>query len=152
MKCDIRIACDGDAEAMSRVILAALRKTNAKDYSQEVIERVAGNFSPAAVLGLMRKRVVFVAVSGHRIIGTASLDGRTVRTVFVAPDVQGRSVGKQLMAEVERAAREAGVTVLVVPSSVTAERFYNKLGFKSVGDSYHGDERTIVMERYLAPS
>jgi glutamate carboxypeptidase len=115
------------------------------DEAERAVEAALGRaFRP--------KRVVFVAVSGHRIIGTASLDGRTVRTVFVAPDVQGRSVGKQLMAEVERAARDASVTVLVVPSSVTAERFYNKLGFKSVGDSYHGDERTIVMERYLAPS
>jgi hypothetical protein len=34
-----------------------------------------------------------------------------------------------------------------VPSSVTAESFYAKLGFNAVRDSYHGEERTIVMER-----
>jgi len=55
------------------------------------------------------------------------------------------------MAEVERVAREAGITALVVPSSVTAERFYAKLEFKAVRDSYHGDERTIIMERHLGP-
>jgi len=39
---------------------------------------------------------------------------------------------------------------LAVPSSVTAEQFYSKLGFSAVHDSYHGEERTIVMERNLA--
>jgi hypothetical protein len=43
------------------------------------------------------------------------------------------------------------MTALVVPSSVTAEQFYAMLGFKAVRDSYHGDERTIFMERHLAP-
>jgi GNAT superfamily N-acetyltransferase len=51
------------------------------------------------------------------------------RTVIVAPDVQGRGLGKQLMAEVGRAAREANMVLLKVPASVTAERFYSGLGF-----------------------
>jgi putative acetyltransferase len=56
------------------------------------------------------------------------------------------------MAEVERIARQKGIECLVVPSSITAEPFYSKLGFKSVRDSYYGDERTIIMERSLTPS
>lgn len=151
MKCDLRIARDIDAEEISAIIRSALRETNAKDYSQDVIERIAKNFDPAAVLELIRKRTVFVAVLGQRIVGTAGLEGSVVQTVFVAPDVQGRGIGKQLMAEVERAAREAGIVVLKVPSSVTAERFYSKLGFAAVRDSYYGEERTIIMERCLAP-
>jgi GNAT superfamily N-acetyltransferase len=149
MKCDLRRALDGDADAVSQLIVSALRETNANDYSRAVVERVEKSFSPAAVLDLLGRRRVFVAVSEQRVVGTASLDGSVVRTVFVAPDVQGRGVGRQLMAEVERAAREAGVAVLTVPSSVTAERFYSRLGFKSVRDSYHGEERTIIMERHL---
>jgi len=38
---------------------------------------------------------------------------------------------------------------LAVSSSVTAETFYARLGFRSVRDSYYGDERTIIMERLL---
>ena len=55
------------------------------------------------------------------------------------------------MAEIEKTARSAGVTTLVVQSSVTAEMFYAKLGFRAVRESYYGDERTIIMERHLAP-
>lgn len=53
------------------------------------------------------------------------------------------------MGEVGLAARKAGVTTLTVPSSVTAEAFYVRLGFKAVRDSYLGEERTIIMERAL---
>lgn len=147
----IRPARDGDVGAVSQVILCALRETNAKDYTPETIARIEKSFSPAAVQELISKRKVFVAVLGQQIVGTASLDGKVIRSVFVAPNAQGRGIGRQLMAEVERDAREAGITALVVPSSVTAEQFYAKLGFKAVRDSYYGDERTIIMERHLVP-
>jgi N-acetylglutamate synthase-like GNAT family acetyltransferase len=113
---------------------------------------VEQSFSPDAVLALMAKRTVFVATIGNRVVGTASLDGSVVRTVFVAPDIQTRGVGKLLMAEVEHIARERDIPTLTVPSSVTAEAFYARLGFKAVRDSYHGDERTIIMERALDAS
>jgi N-acetylglutamate synthase-like GNAT family acetyltransferase len=150
MEYAVRVGCAADAEDISRVILRALRETNAKDYSPDVIARVEQSFSPAALANLMSQRKVFVATVEQQIVGTASLDGTVVRTVFVTPEMQGRGVGKLLMAVVERTARENGVEVLAVPSSVTAEHFYLKLGFKAVRDSYHGEERTIVMERILA--
>jgi hypothetical protein len=53
------------------------------------------------------------------------------------------------MAEIERTARERNIRLLTVPASVTAETFYARLGFNAVRDSYHGDERTIIMERLL---
>ena len=149
MNYETRVASEDDAVDISRVIIAALRETNARDYPSSVIERVEQNFSPDAVRKLIGKRRAFVAVMGQRTVGTASLDGGWVRTVFVEPGVQGRGVGRLLMGEVERAAREAGLVTLSVPSTVTAESFYAKLGFKVVGDSYYGEERTIIMERSL---
>ena len=149
MACDIRPARDSDAEAISAVILSALRETNAQDYSQDIIARVARSFSPAALRKLLESRTVLVAMKGEEVVGTASLDGAVVRTVFISPGMQGQGVGTRLMAEVELIARSKGVTLLTVPSSVTAEAFYAKLGFQAVRDSYHGDERTIIMERLL---
>ncbi len=149
MDCVIRRACSSDAEGISRVIVTALRDTNAKDYSEAVIARVEQSFSPTAVSGLLMRRLVFVALDQDTIVGTASLDDRVVRTVFVDPKLQGLGIGRALMAEVERVAVERGVAVLAVPSSVTAQSFYAKLGFSPLRDSYHGEERTIVMERPL---
>jgi GNAT superfamily N-acetyltransferase len=149
VECTIRPALADDAGEISAVILRALRETNAKDYTKEIIARIEQSFGPNAVLELMGKRMVLVATIGSRVVGTASLDGSVVRTVFVAPDVQARGIGKLLMAEIERAARERNITMLTVPSSVTAEAFYARIGFRAVRDSYYGDERTIIMERSL---
>ncbi|WP_234684880.1 GNAT family N-acetyltransferase [Bradyrhizobium monzae] len=149
MDCTIRPALDDDAADISAVILRALRETNAKDYTDEIIARVEQSFSPKAVRSLIAARTVFVATIGNRLVGTASLDGSVVRTVFVAPDIQARGIGKALIAEIEQIARARNIAALTVPSSVTAETFYARLGFKAVRDSYHGDERTIIMERLL---
>jgi Acetyltransferase (GNAT) domain len=40
-----------------------------------------------------------------------------------------------LMAEIERTARKRNIVKLAVPSSVTAETFYARLGFRAVRDS-----------------
>lgn len=149
MECRIRPAQLDDAVNISRVIISALRETNAKDYSEAVIARVEQSFSPMAVSDLLARRLAFVAVTDDAIVGTASLDGRMVRTVFIEPAWQGRGIGRALMAEIERLAIEKGVAILAVPSSVSAEPFYAKLGFSPVRDSYHGEERTIIMERRL---
>ena len=152
MDCTIRPALDDDAADISAVILRALRETNANDYADAIIARVEQNFSADAVQALIAKRTVFVATIGNRVVGTASLDGSVVRTVFVAPDAQARGIGKLLMAQVEHIARERNISALTVPSSVTAERFYARLGFRALRDSYHGGERTIIMERSLDAS
>ncbi|WP_338828672.1 GNAT family N-acetyltransferase [Bradyrhizobium sp. 27S5] len=150
MECTIRPARQDDAGDISAVILRALRETNARDYASEIIERVERSFSPDAVLQLIGKRTVFVAAIDGRVVGTASLDGNVVRTVFVSPDVQARGIGRLLMEAVERTARERSIPNLAVPSSISAETFYAQLGYRAVRDSYHGEERTIIMERSLA--
>lgn len=147
MSTAVRTAQPADAEGISQVILAALHSSNARDYPADVIARVASNFSPDAVLALLQRRVVLVAVQGQVIVATAALDGNVVRSVFVNPALQGQGIGRLLMIEIELRAREAGVTVLSVPSSLTAEPFYTTLGFHTVRDVYHGNERTLVMEK-----
>jgi ribosomal protein S18 acetylase RimI-like enzyme len=145
----VRLAQATDAEGISQVILAGLHSSNARDYPAHVIARVAANFTPEAVLELLKRRVVLVAIQDQVIVATAALDANVVRSVFVNPALQGQGIGRLLMIEIELRAREAGVTVLSVPSSLTAEPFYTKLGFHTVRDVYHGSERTLVMEKAL---
>jgi N-acetylglutamate synthase-like GNAT family acetyltransferase len=145
----IRPAVRHDAEAISRVIVRALRETNTQDYPSEIIASVASNFSPERVGELMGAREVLVAVLTDEIVGTASLQGAVVRTVFIAPDHQACGIGTALMQELERRARQGGIAHLMVPSSITAEGFYAKLGFSAIRDEFHGAERTIIMQKVL---
>ena len=145
----IRAAGPDDAEAISRVVIQALRHSNAQDYPATVIERVAGNFSAAAVTRLLVVRQVLVAERECAIVGTASLDGEVVRTVFVAPAAQGCGVGRALMSAIELVAKQAGAQRLTVPSSLTARAFYAVLGYSLVREVVDNDEITLVMVRDL---
>ncbi len=145
----IRQATDKDATVISELIVAALRESNSQDYSAAVIAQVELSFSPPAILRLLAQRQVYVATLGEEIIATASLDQATVRSVFVSPTHQGQGAGRALMAAVESAAATHGVGRLRVPSSIPAEGFYRSLGYSTVRDEYHGEERTIIMEKSL---
>ena len=147
----LRPARPDDARGISEVIVSALRETNAKDYPQDIIEKMEKDHSPDAVLELMTKQRVFVIVAEERIVGTGSLDGKMVRTVFVSPDCHGQGIGKKLMREIERSARDFGVPKLEVFSSITAEGFYTRLGFTIVSEIDHAQGHAIIMERSLGP-
>ena len=148
-RCEIRIGSADDAEAISAVIVAALRQTNATDYPPAVIERLVHAFRPDGVRALMARRLCLVAVLDGRIAGTASLEESAVRSVFVDSAVQRRGVGRQLMAEIERVAIERGTGLLDVQSSISAEPFYARLGFTAVREHRFGEERTVIMRRRL---
>ncbi|BCS42712.1 GNAT family acetyltransferase [Pseudomonas amygdali pv. tabaci str. ATCC 11528] len=149
MDIKVRSARRADADAISRVVLAALRTSNARDYPVSVIERVQLSFSPSAIERLMQQRRMFVAVAVAEVVGTASLEGQVVRSVFVDPDWHRRGVGRLLMAKLERVALETDIGLLIVPSSLTAQEFYKALGFRLVREHQEGEERTLIMERQL---
>lgn len=145
----IRKATANDAPAISEIVEAALRESNARDYSADVIDQVVQSFSPDRILRFLILRQVYVATLDSRVVATGSLDRNAVRSVFVHPAYQGRGIGRGLMATVESVATEAGVERLLVPSSITAQGFYRSLGFMYVRDEFQGAERTIIMEKVL---
>jgi len=146
---DIRRATAGDAEAVYEIVLRALRETNARDYPASVIDRVVLTL-PKGVVSKLEEWQAYVAVVDGRVVGTVSLNGKTVRAVFVHPDYQGRGIGAKLMDVVENAAKLQSERTLGVQSSITAQEFYAKRGFKIVREAFYGEERTIVMSKDIS--
>jgi GNAT superfamily N-acetyltransferase len=107
-------------------------------------------FSPQTVLELSQKRQMLVAIDDSKIVGTGSLQNDTVYSLFVDPDQIGKGVGKQLMQELEELAKNNHVTLLKVPSSLTAIGFYTRLGFvKEKEVLSEGSDLTIEMTKKL---
>ena len=146
---DIRRATARDAEAVYEIVLRALRETNARDYPASVIDRLVLTL-PKGVVSKLEEWQAYVAVVDGRIVGTVSLDGKTVRAVFVHPDYQGRGIGTKLMDAVENAANVRSESTLGVQSSITAQEFYAKRGFKVVREAFYSEERTIVMSKDIS--
>lgn len=147
---EIRLADAADAEAISRLVIRSLRESNAGDYRPDHIAGLVAGFSAEGVSERMKGRTTFVAIQGGEIVGTASLGDGRVHTVFINPDLQGRGIGAALMAQVEALAQTRAIPLLTVRSSITAEGFYQKLGYHPVREEVYGLERTIIMSKPLA--
>ena len=146
MEIVIRQATAEDAESVHKIVLSALLETNARDYPQSVIERLVLTL-PDKVASNLQTWCAFVAIANGRVVGTGSLNGNTVTSVYVHPDYQGRGIATKLMDAVENAANTQAQRTLSVQSSVTAKMFYAKRGFKLVREGSFGEEPTILMSK-----
>ena len=144
----IRRATAGDLRAVHEIVLRALRETNARDYPAPVIDRLVLTL-PEKVSSNLETWHAFVAIVDGLIVGTASLSGDTVKSVFVHPDYQRGGVATKLMDAIEKLALAQSVRALNVQSSITAQPFYAKRGFTIVREEFYGEERTIVMSNAI---
>jgi putative acetyltransferase len=62
-------------------------------------------------------------------IGALVVKNSELRACYVAPSATRKGVGSALVAEIERLARDHGLTYLHLDSSTTAEMFYAALGY-----------------------
>lgn len=141
-----------DAIKVSRIIRKCLREINSKDYPRKVIGRMVNYFSPEKFITLSEKRKVFVAVEKETVLGTASVQGNVILTVFVNPALHGKGIGTRLMAQAENEVRKHGFASARVPSSITSVDFYKRLGYTKVKEKYEEDAgKIIIMRKQLWP-
>ena len=81
------------------------------------------------------------ALEGRAVVGALLLrkvDGRTARIMrmAVAVERQGRSIGRRLVEHAEARARRAGFDTMVMHARATAVGFYEKCGYRTVGDEF----------------
>jgi GNAT superfamily N-acetyltransferase len=122
-----------DAGAVTTLIGNTLLVSNSGHYTVEEISRLAAGYSAQSVGALSEHSEVWVYEEEGLIQGVVSVDRTTIQALFVAPDRQGKGIGRVLLGVAEAAARRRGVTELQVPASLTALGFYERMGFRSLG-------------------
>ncbi len=137
-----------DSKAVHEIALRALRETNARDYPASVIDRLVLTL-PDKVASNLETWHAFVAIADGRVVGTGSLNGQTVSSVYVHPDYQRHGIATKLMDAIENAAIARAEGKLNVQSSITAQPFYAKRGFKIIQEGFLGEERTIMMSKEI---
>ncbi|MNO73640.1 putative acetyltransferase [compost metagenome] len=148
----IRAFDTDDALTISRLISNNLIHVNSRDYPPHIISSMVAEFTPEYVTTLSKVRQMFVALAGGKVVGTASLDEDTIYTVFVDKDHHGSGIGRLLIEHIESIARESGVPRLQLPSSLTAVRFYEKLGYYAVDSAYSEQMgHSIIMAKDIIP-
>ena len=114
----------------------AIRGLAVSHYSQGDIE---GWVVPATDENLRRlalnadREIRFLAeLDGKPVgIGALVLEESELRAVYVAPEGARKGCGSALVREIERVARDHGVTRLTLFASLNAEQFFAALGYRS---------------------
>jgi GNAT superfamily N-acetyltransferase len=140
--------------AISDLIRNTLLVSNLADYDLQAILALSASFSQEELRALAGRREFFVCEDQEgRLAGVIGLEGTGVYDFFVAPNRQGRGVGRALLGFVEELAAQRGVEELHLSSSLTAVGFYERLGYRRTGATSDGRfGRTVDMVKTLRPA
>ncbi len=126
-----------DAPAVAGIARRCLLEVDARDYPTEIVKALCTHNTAERFLESAARRQIFVASlegsEGARVVGTVSLEGSEVCSLFVDPDVHGRGVGRLLMERVEHEVAAGGHAWVELNASVTARWFYVRLGYVDLG-------------------
>ncbi|GAB4324699.1 MAG: hypothetical protein Kow0069_30430 [Promethearchaeota archaeon] len=126
------------AEPASATICRTLRRSNAPDYDDSVIEHLTRQYSPIGVASKANSSDLFVALAGSEVVGTIALetpgndDRAWISACFVDPEHQRRGLGTRLLGVAEKLARARGARIVSLRSSLTALKFYEARGYSPV--------------------
>ena len=137
------------SKQVSALIRNTIREINSKDYSKEIIEKMCIRFSEENIINRLSNREMILMIENEEVIGTASLKGNIILTVFVGVNVQGKGIGTKLMRYLEKMASKKGFKKVSLPSSITSVSFYKKLGYKIIEEIIDDSGKNIIMEKIL---
>ena len=134
---------DHDARAFLKVHRRAVRELAANDYPPGVIDAWAPSPITAEHAEFVRlnadREYRLVAEADGEIVGIGSMVARSreLRACYVAPPASRQGVGSAILRELERAARDQGLSTLEADSSLTARQFYRANGYEECGSGEH---------------
>lgn len=142
----VRPARFRDAAAVRGIHLAAIRQVCARDYTPDQIAAWADPSPLARYRAAIVDHPFIVAELDATITGFAELQvtSSEVRAVYVDPRYLRRGVGSALLAELERIARDAGVSELRLDSSLTAAAFYRSAGYEVLERTHHVSSGVVL--------
>jgi putative acetyltransferase len=152
----IRPYAAADLDGVIAIFLSAVRKTAARDYTGEQIDAWA---QVDRELWAVRRlsRPTWVAIAGRSLAGFTDLEpSGQLDMMYVHPAHQGRGVASSLLECVEAAACAQGISRIFTEASITAQPFFARRGFRTVGPNaveVRGVRMTnFRMEKLLRPA
>lgn len=152
----LRKAVRNDAPAMWAVRTAAIRGIGREYYSQEDMIKWSPEQMPASFPEMIEKFEWLVIEADGDIVATGALDTekQSIEAIFVKPKHQGKGFAKQILDRLEDLAKARDFKKVTLESTLSAEVFYNKSGYRSLEKSKYISPSgltldCIKMEKYL---
>lgn len=153
----VRPATARDAEQIYRVHSDSIRVLCSGRYAPDEIAAWVAVRSPASYRVALASRALYVAERAGEVVGFGQLDPAKaeIEACYVAPASIGTGVGAALLETMEADARRRGHPVVRLNSTLNAEPFYARCGYRRLGTATHRvsgkvDLACIRMEKPLA--
>lgn len=153
----VRPATEADAEEIFRVHSESIRVLCSGKYEPEEITAWIAVRTPASYRVALATRELFVAEWQGEVVGFGQLDPEKaeIEACYVAPGAIGAGVGAALLFRMETEALRRGHCSVRLNSTLNAEGFYAKCGYRWLGKATHRvsgnvDLACIRMEKELA--
>jgi len=136
----LRAARKGDGEALFEVTRRSVEALVRNHYSPEQIARWMGDRTSAYYEDLIAQGQVVVAEFKGTVMGFVDSEPGEVTRLFLLPGAAGSGLGRKLLDAGIANARKGHTGPIKVESTINAESFYRRHGFRTVGRGYfsHG--------------
>ena len=136
----LRPAREGDGEALFEVTRRSVEALARNHYTPEQIARWMGDRTPQYYEDLIAQGQVVVAEFKDTIMGFVDSEPGEVSRLFLLPGVAGSGLGRKLLDIGVANARKGHSGPIKVESTINAEGFYRRHGFRTVSRGYfsHG--------------
>ena len=151
----IRRFAENDAEAVQNIIHRGLREVNGKDYPPELMEEYCQYFTLEKIKSQADCAHTYVVLADDKVIGTGSISPywgseteSILLTIYVQPEYIGKGVGTAIIRALEQDEYFLRANRIEIPSSMTAVKFYEKMGYTPKNGTVPDAEGIIPMEKY----
>jgi N-acetylglutamate synthase-like GNAT family acetyltransferase len=126
-----------DLNAVKKLIYNTIDVCYPAVYCPEAIKYTKNYHSSENILKGAKKGYTVVLERGNRIaaVGAIIKNGYITR-VFVNPKFHKQGLGKLIMAKLHTKALSAGIKTVKLDSTLTAKKFYDSLGYKTIKKTF----------------
>ena len=133
----LRVYEPGDLEVVFALVARTIETSYAGVYGPTAIAHFHEHHTRDEVRRAGEEGCTVLLERDGRLLATGTLVGDHVDRVYVAPEHQGRGLGRRVMAALEQRAREAGVWTIRLAASIPARVFYERLGYRLMSEERH---------------
>jgi N-acetylglutamate synthase-like GNAT family acetyltransferase len=127
----IRKATSKDALKISNLKRETFEKINSKDYPKSFVKAWIKKQSQSHMLEHIKNDNIFCLIEGKKLIGTVGLYNKEIiGCLYVKYNQIGKGYGRKLMIFIENYSKKKGLKVAGLYPTITAIKFYEKLGYK----------------------
>ena len=145
-----------DADELAFMIADTLRLINGKDYSEEFIEKTIEELTPNELIARSEWMHLYVVLLDEKIVGCGGIGAywgseteSSLFNIFVSACHQGQGIGRKIIETLEKDEYFLRAKRIEIPASITALKFYQKMGYTFKNNIDKIDEEQLYrLEKY----